>query len=483
MLSPCAVGGAIAGILFPIACLMAALGAATSGSNPTETRELIVSTLAVLAVISAVTSCALGLAGIRQIRAPGGRYYGLKLALLDTLAYPLVLLDLIFVFVVMCLLQPHGEDADRISLLIGAVALALDIWIVRRIWRHVSRGPDGRSPRRESLQPPARPIQPSSRAYSLPPKRGLSGPLAILAVALGLFLIVLFLIFVYAMRRERAAAMEARAQAMEMQAREIYGNQAVIRPDVPAHAGQDADPHTFRFEIHAPLNWKTTIWAELWKDGKLQTSPGFNVTQWVFPPNGLGFDGSATFEMEPGQGKVMMGWRIDGNAGGVVSEEPMDDPFAGMTLRDSTWGRWTDSRAVSLGRPLQLLALRGDKQQLTGSADDERLKGRAAVEVRLFARFDKMTPDDQRRGPLMGSSPHVPAGRVERLPPADPFKTRPALPPPDGADERPALPPSGGTAPDDGDAKPASGLPATEPSGPSSAYDDRIPVPAIGAQP
>jgi hypothetical protein len=283
------------------------------------------------------------LAGIRQVRASGGRYHGLKLALAAALAYPLALLDCLVVFVTVFVLFPGpGPVASRVAMLMCIATVALDVWIVRRIWRRVSRAPDARPGRPEPFGRPARHVQPSSRAYSLRPKRRFVGALIVLGVGFLLLLVAILFLLVEA-RRQRQMAMQARAEAMEMRARDeaSHSGQAVVRPDIPADRGGLADARTFRFKVHAPIDTKTTLWAELWIGGKLQSAPGFEATQWVVPPPRQPFDGTATFGIEPGHGKVMAGWRISGNAGSIGSEQPVPDPFAGMTVRDSTWGGWT----------------------------------------------------------------------------------------------------------------------------------------------
>jgi len=444
-LSPWAVGGLIAAFLFPLAFGVTAICGTMNSLPPRDSSvgDGIVSALAILAVTCAVTSCALGLAGIRQIRASGGRYYGLKLALADALAYPLLLLDILLVYTTMFVLFPDapGPVADRIVIPIFLLTIALDVWIARRLWRRVSRTPVARPP--ELSRRPALPVPPSNRAYSLAPKPRFVG--VAIVVIFGFFLLLAAICFIILQtRRERAMAQEARAEAMEMQARAEAAQmvQAVIRPDVAADGGRDGDAHRFRFEIHAPVDTKTTVWAELWKNGKLDPAPGFDVTEWIIPPPGQGFDGSATFMETPDDdGKIRAGWQINGNAGRVMSEKLIGDPFAGMTIRDSTWGMWTGPESVSPGQPLQLLILRGAKERLSGAPDDDRLVGHADVELRLFARVNPLTPDEQGRGPMMGSSPQPPAWWRSNMPAADPFKTTPSTSPPGG------LPPPGMGAP------------------------------------
>ena len=65
------------------------------------------------------------------------------------------------------------------------------------------------------------------------------------------------------------------------------------------------------------MNMKTTVWAEIWHDGKIEPTPGFPVTQWIIPPRGQGFDGYVTFKLgaaEQGQSRCRVGHQRERSA-------------------------------------------------------------------------------------------------------------------------------------------------------------------------
>jgi len=430
--SPYAILGFLSVFPFPLGMIVVIALIAGLGPPPNDAAVGLTVIMAVLALVSAVLSYAFGVAGIRQIRRSAGHYYGLKLALADVVLYPLLLLDAIMYVGTMVVFQPMSADADRFSVMVClAAAIGADVLLVRHAWRVVMRRMTTRPDRPPFVPPAARPAHPPSH-YELPPRRKL-GCLPILGIGLALVLgTVAILIAVARIYEGRMAQFDARSASVAL-------GQGTVRADVSSDYGTSGDTHSYRFEFRSPVDMKTTVWAEIWHNGKLETNPGFAVTQWVIPPPMRAFDGVVTFKLGPpvGSGQIKAGWQISGNTGAKISEESIEDPFAGMSLRDSTWGVLTGSWSVPPGRPIQILALRGAKRQLNGSADDETAIGQADGEIRIFARFDTLTVQNKNPRTMFGESSTTPSrgSPVLRQPLIPP---QPSVPAPD-AEPPPAI--------------------------------------------
>ncbi len=91
----------------------------------------------------------LGLIAISDIRHSGGRLYGLPLAVADALLFPLLVLDVLLVWIGVLLigicggLFSFGLTWAEISVLSLPVVIAIDALIVWTVWRTVSRPPAG----------------------------------------------------------------------------------------------------------------------------------------------------------------------------------------------------------------------------------------------------------------------------------------------------------------------------------------------------
>jgi predicted Ser/Thr protein kinase len=421
-ISAYAIAGLLCGLLFPAVLLLGYLASPETAGGPfADSTWVIRDAIGVLAVLSVVLSCAFGLAGLRQIRASGGRLYGLKLALVDALAYPLGIYSLMIVALVTYLLDPHpSQPSERLTLLGWIVAIVTDVLIIRWAWRRATR-PLVRLAAPPPLPPPHHPGQ-----YALPPRRRVGCLVtAGLAVAgLATAVVLAFLVPIFSYQHERQAQLER--------------GEGIVRAEVQSEPTNAGIPHTYRFNIQAPPGTKTTVWAEVWRDGKLDPTPGFPTTESIIPGAGEPFDGTIMFQLGPAMqdGQLLTGWQINGNAGAFASERPIADPFAGLPARDWAWGTWTGSWSIPPGRPMQILALRAAKERLIGSPDDEQLIGRADGEVRLFIRFDRMTPEEQRRHSRFGEVTPPPRqgwnAYGPQAPPTSQATTRPASegPPP-----------------------------------------------------
>jgi hypothetical protein len=309
----------------------------------------------------------------------------------------------------MYLLEPRPIVADRIAVLLFLGTLAMDVFFARRIWRRISQPlPAPPFVARPGLpQLPSRSAQPPNQ-FALQPRRNLG--CMILTVVLAAVILLAFVSLLVPMVLSYRARNAARVPGQGSIRAEVYS-------DTAASA---ADAHTYRFEIHSPVDCKTTVWAEIWRDGKRVRPPGFDGTLWVIPPHGVPFDGLSTFTLKPnGDAKIKAGWQISGNAGSHSSEESINDPFAGTSLRDSTWGVWTGSWSISPGRPIQILVLRGGKHRLLGSASDEKLIGNCDAEIRLFARFDPLSGEEKQHEPSFGESALPPNRGPSPLEPAE----------------------------------------------------------------
>lgn len=411
--SPYAIAGLFCGLLFPAALLLGYLTSPNTVGGPfADAPGMQRGIIVVLAVLSAVLSCAFGIEGLRQIRASGGRLYGLKLALADALAYPLGIYDLMIVALVTYLLGPHpGQPSERLALLGWIIAIVADVFIVRWAWRRATRPV---APSAEPSAPPPLPGPYRHGEYALPPRRRVGCLVSVgLAVAgLAVAVVLAFLVPILQYQSARQA--------------QIDNSLGIVRADVQSDAGNAGLPHTYRFHIQSPPGMKTTVWAQVWHHGKLDPAPGFGSTQRIIPPARQEFGGDVTFKLGPPMpdGRIEAGWQISGNAGSLATEESAPDPFAGMPVRDSTWGTWTGSWSVPPGRPMQILALRAGKRQLVGSADDEQLIGHADGEIRLFVRFDPLTPEDKTRHGIIGDNALPSGNDLAATQPA----TQPALP-------------------------------------------------------
>ena len=155
--------------------------------NSTPAWYELIRPLAVLPLIVVVLGLAapfattlLGWIAIAQIRRSTGRLYGLGLAVLDGLLYPLLVFDLLPLSLFLLLIRAHigGRGTSEQSgvpgpaiLLIGLVTLlALDILIVRWVWRAVNKPIAGMTP----------PV-PAASSRRLPPDRP---ALAVVAISL-----------------------------------------------------------------------------------------------------------------------------------------------------------------------------------------------------------------------------------------------------------------------------------------------------------
>ena len=152
-------------------------------------------TLLPLGITAPFGTTILGWIAVSQIRRSAGKLYGMWLAVFDGLLFPLLLLDALTILVCRALIQmyvrPLGQAMigeihsyprlfprfayfvyrhQEISIFVGiAIALAVDLFIVRRVWRAVSQ-PPRRRPRGQPspASAPARAESKSERLETAP---------------------------------------------------------------------------------------------------------------------------------------------------------------------------------------------------------------------------------------------------------------------------------------------------------------------------
>jgi predicted Ser/Thr protein kinase len=423
-ISKMALAGLLAALPFPFALFVCVMGMVIDNGPPPMPEAAVIGgglTALGLGILCGVLSCAMGLDALRRIRRSAGRIYGLKLALTDALLYPLLLLDAVIVFIGTTLIEPGPAGGDKLGLFLVLVGLGVDWYLVRRIWRKVSV-PLAPAPAAQPAPPlPARPAQPPSH-YALAPKRKLG-----CLIVSGIIAAIVFLIFVgicvpiYVSRRARMAPAP------------VVVAQGYVSADPSSDTGGSPRmAHAYRFRVHSPMNMKTTLWAEIWRDGKIEATPGFPVTQWIIPPRGQGFDGYVTLKLgAPEKGQIDAEWDISGSIGSTHAEHLIPDPFLKTTVTDGTWGPWGGTRTAALSNRLQLLAIRGSKNGVfEGTLTTESAIGRATGEIRLFARFDGLTGAETQGGTTFGESETPPGFRLTS-PPRPPTPSQPAMTQPD----------------------------------------------------
>ena len=92
-------------------------------------------------LLAAWGSLVLGWAAVAQIRRSAGRLHGLGLAVFDGLVFPLVVLDVGIVYALSTVGKRafDGSHGEGITLLVaGVLSLAIDFFVVRRVWRKVN---------------------------------------------------------------------------------------------------------------------------------------------------------------------------------------------------------------------------------------------------------------------------------------------------------------------------------------------------------
>ena len=440
-LSPLAIAGLVVALIAPVILpvfSIVSINQATynsrAGGLAMPSAEPVWLTLAaVLAIVTAVVSCWMGISAIRQIRGSGGRYYGLPLALFDAMLYPALAIDVAIATALFSLIDPPMQNAGRIWFLMFLLTLGLDAWVFRKLLRPVAR----------PLAPLPPPVA-SPRNYALRPRAtaiGCFAGLALCVLVIGLFIVALAVPYFQARRAEQLAAT-------------INMEQGFISAQGYNDSGPPADSGAYRFQIRSPIDCKTTLWAELWRNGKLVREPGFNSAFWVIPPAGQPFDGVVTFELAGGApaAQVKVGWKVTGSAGSYLGDRLVADPFAGLLLRDSTWGVWSGQWSSRTGEPIQLLVLRGGKHDLPGSPQDMAQPGAADVEVRLYARFDPKVAPNHNSRILFGESAVPATGAASRPDAARIMGGAPAMgDAPDGrgpADSQPSIHTPPGEEPD-----------------------------------
>ncbi len=130
----------------------------------------------VVGLVSPFATTLLGILAISQIRNAKGKLYGLPLAVFDALVYPLLLLDvllvwlgfLLFVMVLSLVLQLGPNQSMTVMgpllltvLLIVPMVLVLDAWLVRLAWQAANKGLEGKEEKKPLPYKEPPPFQPS----------------------------------------------------------------------------------------------------------------------------------------------------------------------------------------------------------------------------------------------------------------------------------------------------------------------------------
>lgn len=158
---------------------------------------------------------------------------------------------------------------------------------------------------------------------------------------------------------------------------------------------------SFRYHIVGPANHRLSIWAECWRDGKLDALSPLTRGRWQLPARGKGLDGYFEYKLVDGKtlgakgaGAVRWEWDEDWQVDRVKGGDWVNDPFTGLAT-SSTWDakkRWTPT----VGRTCTLLVLRGDKENvLSPDSTDEELARRSKACLLLRARFEAAKPAEQ----------------------------------------------------------------------------------------
>ncbi len=113
-----------------------------AGNQPSIGIGVTVARLVILplGLLAPFGSTALGFIGISKIRSSAGRLVGMPLAVAVALFYPLVALDGVLAYLAYQLASDHWKDYWEIVALVSVVViLALDIYIIRAVWKWAAR--------------------------------------------------------------------------------------------------------------------------------------------------------------------------------------------------------------------------------------------------------------------------------------------------------------------------------------------------------
>ncbi|HKS37934.1 MAG TPA: hypothetical protein VJW76_12130, partial [Verrucomicrobiae bacterium] len=164
------------------------------------------------------------------------------------------------------------------------------------------------------------------------------------------------------------------------------------------------DGRFYTYDVSTPVNHRVSFWLECWRDGRRVILPDFDFANSVTPARGkpvTGFVGLAMWESpdRAGTNKTTWTWGLNLDAGLFSKNGMLDNPFADMTHRDSTWGR-VSTWNPQPGEQLTLLMIRGDKERLSS----EELEGRTNAPpsdllLKLKARVDAVPESETQEAP------------------------------------------------------------------------------------
>jgi serine/threonine protein kinase len=186
------------------------------------------------------------------------------------------------------------------------------------------------------------------------------------------------------------------------------GKVIAIRENPPGFGHVTHDSRWCNYIIEVPANHRLNFWIEWWQDGRKSNRTDFTVSDSFAPSRGRPFSGYAdlaiwTAASPPGSSNNYVKWQWGLRGSGALSGlgNMAQDPFQGMTVRDSSFGH-SPSRMVKPGEIVTLVVLRGDTDFLQGDPWDPRVAGRADVEMHLKARFDALAKADLSDEPKSG---------------------------------------------------------------------------------
>ncbi len=125
-------------ILLPFGFLFIPVYQSSGVSSPTTWQILLRYAVLTLAFIIPFASTALGFVSISQIRNSNGAIYGMPLAVFVSLFYPIILLDLILVFLGWTFLGTLARSS-LIPLAWFFLILLIDYLLIRYTWRTVNQ--------------------------------------------------------------------------------------------------------------------------------------------------------------------------------------------------------------------------------------------------------------------------------------------------------------------------------------------------------
>jgi len=165
------------------------------------------------------------------------------------------------------------------------------------------------------------------------------------------------------------------------------------------------DGRFYTYDVSTPANHRVSFWLECWRDGQRVILPDFDFANSVTPARGkpvTGFVGLAMWESPDGAGtnKTTWTWGLNLDAGLFSKSGSLDNPFADLPYRDSTWGR-VSTWNPQPGEELTLLMIRGDKERLSSGRTNAQPSD---LLLKLKARVDAVPESAMQESPQSSST-------------------------------------------------------------------------------